>query len=116
MNMDACARLALVSALALGACSSSEEHSESTSAAATTGAIVTGTVVDRGTGAPIEGARVKFPDGHETKTDAAGRFESDEMALGLAGEVTATAGERRGVVVLRPLAVGRLEVVIHVGA
>jgi hypothetical protein len=115
MNTTACARLALLCTLALGACSSSEEHSDST-AASTTGAVVTGTVVDRATGAPIEGARVRFPDGHETKTDAAGRFESDEMALGLQGEVTATAGERRGVVVLRPLAAGRLEVVIHTGA
>lgn len=116
MNTNACARLALLATLALGACSSSEQASDTTAAASTTAAVVTGTVVDRATGAPIEGARVRFPDGHETKTDAAGRFESDELALGLAGEVTATAGERRGVVVLRPLAAGRLEVVIHAGS
>lgn len=116
MNTSACVRLALASALALAACSSSEEHADSGAAVSTTGAVVTGTVVDRATGAPIEGARVRFPDGHEAKTDAAGRFASDELPLGLSGEVTATAGDRRGVVVLRPLAAGRLEIVLHAGS
>lgn len=103
--------------LGFGACACAcTDRGGSKNADAPTRAEVSGTVLDRATGAPIEGARVRFPDGREARTDALGRFVVSDLAPGLAGEVQARSEDgREGRVTLRPLAAGRLEVVLHLG-
>jgi len=77
-------------------------------------AVVLGTVIDASTGAPLPGAVVTGPDGSQATTDSGGRFRLKGMATGTQGALSATAGELSGAVRLRPLAGGRLEVVIYV--
>ncbi|MCY2961471.1 MAG: carboxypeptidase-like regulatory domain-containing protein [Planctomycetota bacterium] len=101
--------------LGTGACSCTDRQAAS-AATASSRAEVAGTVLDRTTGSPIEGARVVFPDGREMRTDAQGRFLATDLALGLAGELAARTDDgRSGQVTLRRLLPGRLEVVLHVG-
>ena len=76
--------------------------------------VVVGTVVEATSGAPVAGATIVGPDGIETVTDAEGRFRLKGMAPGASGDLKATAGLLEGSVRLRPLAGGRLEVVLHV--
>jgi hypothetical protein len=77
-------------------------------------AVVVGTVIEASTGGAVAGARVSGPDGSEALTDAAGRFRIKGMPVGTQGELRAVAGALEGAVRLRPLAGGRLEVVVYV--
>lgn len=98
------------------ACACTDRGGACSAAEAPARAEVAGTVLDRGTGAPIERALVVLPDGREVHTDARGRFLAADLPVGLAGELSARAEDgRKGSVTLRPLAPGRLEVVIHAG-
>jgi hypothetical protein len=76
--------------------------------------VVVGTVIDAATGAPVAGAAVVGPDGAEAVSDASGRFRLQGMPHGTQGDLRATAGALEGAVRLRPLAGGRLEVVLYV--
>ena len=108
--------LAFFLAFVPAACSCTESGSQARSGADATRAEVCGTVLDRATGAPVEGARVTFPGGRSERSDGAGRFCADDLDPGLAGEVVARAEDgREGRVTLRPLKAGRLEVVLSVG-
>lgn len=78
------------------------------------GPVVTGTVLDARTGKPVAGARVCGPGGVEARSDAQGRFVLRGLALGASGELVATTeAGLRGKNLLRPLASGPLEVVLH---
>ncbi len=103
--------------LSFGACACAcTDREGDKNADAPSRAELVGTVLDRATGAPIEGALVRLPDGSETRTDALGRFAVSDLTPGLAGEVHARAENgREGRVTLRPLEPGRLEVVLHLG-
>jgi hypothetical protein len=76
--------------------------------------IVLGTVVDAASGEPLAGAHVVAPDGSATTTGPDGRFLLKGLPRGTAGDLVATAGQRKGSVRLRPVSGGRLEVVVHV--
>jgi len=79
-------------------------------------ATIRGTVLDRATGAPVAEAKVEFPDGRTAVTDAQGRFELGDFALGTTGELHVRAADgRRAGVPIRPLGPGALEVVLHAG-
>jgi len=117
----AAALLALVAGLA--GCGSSPSDDGSPASAGTTRpadrggepARVVGTVLDAATRTPLDGAVVRGPGGREARTDAAGRFELAGLTAGTAGELVATAADGRTATLrLRPLAPGRLEVVLHV--
>jgi len=83
-------------------------------AAAGPGPIVTGTVLDARTGKPIPGAVVRGPGGVETKSDARGRFVLRGLTLGASGELVGTSeAGLSGKNLLRALAAGPLEVVLH---
>lgn len=104
--------LALVLGLGVAACSCTEERGPDS----LTRTQVTGTVLDRSTGAPIADARVTLPDGREVHTNAEGRFVAQDLAVGLAGDLVAHAEDgREGRIVLRPLARRPLEVVVYAG-
>ncbi len=108
--------VALLLPLAAGCACTDSGSADSQSNSASTGAELAGTVLDRATGTPIEGAEVVLPNGRKAKSDAAGRFLIKDLAEGLSGPVTARASDgREGRVTLRPLAPGRLEVVLLVG-
>lgn len=108
--------LVLLLALAAGCACTDSGPANSQANSAATGAELSGTVLDRGTGTPIEGAEVVLPNGRKTKSDAAGRFLIQDLAEGLSGLVSARASDgREGHVTLRPLAPGRLEVVLLAG-
>ncbi len=77
-------------------------------------AVIVGTVLEAATGKPISGARVQGPAGTQASTDSKGRFELAGLTAGMQGSIVAQSstglkGENR----LRPLAPGRLEVVIY---
>lgn len=115
-------RLAWIVAAALAlwivpqGCSNTESGPRSRTNADETRAEVAGTVLDRGTGVPVAGARVTLPGGRDARADDQGRFEFTDLDPGLAGEVTARADDgREGRVQLRPLRPGRLEVVLSIG-
>lgn len=106
--------LTLSFALATGlgcTCSQDATHGSAGSAVA----VVTGTVLDARTGEPVEDANVRGPHDTRARSDARGRFELRGLQLGDTGEISARAEDgRTGVVALRPLRGGVLEVVLHV--
>lgn len=76
--------------------------------------VVLGTVVEASSGRPVAGATVLAPDGTEAVSGEDGRFALKGLAVGTTGQLTAQdADGRAGTVRLRPLAGGRLEVVLH---
>jgi hypothetical protein len=76
--------------------------------------LVSGTVLDGRSGEPLSGALVLAPDGSETRSGDGGRFELRGLQPGLAGELVGTTeGGLQGRIRLRPLAAGRLEVVLR---
>jgi hypothetical protein len=75
--------------------------------------VVTGTVIAASSLAPLAGATVVGPSGQQTVTDARGRFSLRGLAAGASGDLTASSGDLQGSVRLRPLAGGRLEVVLY---
>lgn len=100
--------LALVLALAC-ACACSGEKSRSGEEA-----VVVGSVIDAATGQPASGIPLEGPEGARATSDERGRFEMGGLRAGDAGEIVAKAPDgRRGGVTLRPLAPGRLEVVVQ---
>lgn len=104
--------LAIALALGAGACSCTDERDPD----ALTRTQVSGTVLDRSTGAPIADARITFPDGRETHTNAEGRFVAPDLAVGLTGDLVAHSEDgREGRIALRPLARRPLEVVVYAG-
>jgi hypothetical protein len=77
-------------------------------------AVVAGTILDAATGAPVPDIRVEGPQGACAISGRDGRFEMAGLRAGDEGEILARAGDgRRGGVTLRPLAPGRLEVVLQ---
>jgi hypothetical protein len=77
-------------------------------------AVVVGTVLDASTGQGVAGIRVEGPFEACAVSDERGRFEMTGLRAGDAGELAARSPDgRRGSVTLRPLAPGRLEVVLH---
>ena len=77
-------------------------------------ATVVGSVIDAATGKPAPGIRLEGPSGCTATSDDDGRFEMEGLRAGDSGEIVAKATDgRRGVVTLRPLAAGRLEVVVQ---
>lgn len=108
--------LVLLLTLAAGCACTDSGPSNSHSKSAATGAELSGSVLDRGTGTPIDGAEVVLPNGRKAKSDAAGRFLIRDLPEGLSGLVTARASDgRAGQVTLRPLVPGRLEIVLLAG-
>lgn len=75
--------------------------------------VVTGTVIEASSHAPVAGATVVGPTGLQTTTDAQGRFRLKGLPAGAGGDLTASSGGLEGVVRLRPLSGGRLEVVLY---
>jgi len=76
-------------------------------------AVITGTVVDARTGAPVAGVPVEGPGGGKAVSDASGRFTLSGLPVGSSGELVARAedgAEARNP--LRPLRAGTLEVVL----
>lgn len=77
-------------------------------------AVVVGSVIDAATGQPASGIRLEGPEGSCAISDERGRFEMEGLRAGDSGELVAQAPDgRRGGVTLRPLAPGRLEVVVQ---
>jgi hypothetical protein len=77
-------------------------------------AVVVGSVIDAATGQPAAEIRLEGPEGSKAVSDAHGRFEVKGLRAGDSGELVAKAPDgRRGSVTLRPLAPGRLEVVVQ---
>ena len=77
-------------------------------------AVVVGSVIDAATGRPAAGIPLEGPEGSKATSDEHGRFEMKGLHVGDSGEVVAKASDgRRGSVTLRPLASGRLEVVVQ---
>jgi hypothetical protein len=102
-----------------GACRAGEGgDSAATKASVASDAVrVTGTLLDAATGASVPNVTVVGPRGTRSRSDAHGRFTLTGLSAGDAGEVVAEAGDgRRASVVLRPLAGGTLEVVLHLAA
>jgi hypothetical protein len=106
--------LTLSFALATGlGCTCSQDATHGSADA--TVAVVTGTVLDARTGEPVEDAHVRGPHDTRARSDARGRFELRGLQLGDTGELRARAEDgRTGMVALRPLRGGVLEVVLHV--
>jgi hypothetical protein len=112
----------LLPALLLAACGSTAGGRDAGSAAslgtpvfASAPVELVGTVLDGVTGRPLAGCEVTGPGGLVGVTDAAGRFHVKGSVAGAEGELVATAPDgRTGSNLLRPLATGRLEVVIYV--
>lgn len=97
----------------LGACA--HEPRSSARSGADQPCVVTGTVVDAASGAPVAQARIRGPRDTRATSDEKGRFELRGLEVGDAGEVEATTEDRRtGRVTLRKLRGGPLEVVVHV--
>jgi hypothetical protein len=108
---------ALVTLGLWSSCGSDGSHEGRGGSANATTAIVVGTVVDAATGAPVADVKVEGPNDRSTRTDFHGRFELKNLEVGTQGEVKATAEDgRKGRIALRPLAAGRLEVVLHLTA
>lgn len=109
--------LAVLGLTACGcACTDSSKPARSAATRTIERAEVTGTVLDRSTGAVVAGAELLLPDGRRATSDKAGRFQFKDLDTGLQGALTARASnDREGRIVLRPLAAGRLEVVVFVG-
>jgi len=113
------ALLAVAAALLVAAChnpSATEtlERAGSPSGRSGPGPVITGTVLDARTGAPIAGALVRGPHGVEARSDEHGRFVLRGLALGESGELVGTTeAGLRGTNRLRPLEPGALEVVLH---
>jgi hypothetical protein len=116
---------ALVLLLSLGACGTdSAERAASSAPAATASpltaraAVITGTVVDARTGAPVAGVPVEGPGGAQavsdaSVSDASGRFTLSGLPVGVTGELVARSedgAEARNP--LRALRAGTLEVVL----
>jgi len=99
--------VALVIALACAcACSGKSRPGEE--------ALVVGSVIDAATGLAVPDIRLEGPEGSRATSDERGRFEMEGLRAGDSGEIVAVAPDgRRGGVTLRPLAPGRLEVVVH---
>jgi len=77
-------------------------------------AVVVGSVIDAATGLPVSGIRLEGPEKTHAVSDERGRFQLEGLRAGDAGEVVAKAPDgRKGSVTLRPLAPGRLEVVVQ---
>jgi len=110
--------LTVLATLALGtSCGSDGSHDGHGGSANATTATVVGTVIDAATGAPVADVKVEGPNDHTARTDSRGRFELKNLEVGTQGEVKAVADDgRKGRVALRPLAPGRLEVVLHLSA
>ena len=76
-------------------------------------AVVTGTVLDGATGAPVSEVRLAGPHDTHAVSGSDGRFEMSGLRAGDEGDISAhTDDGRSGSVTLRPLAAGRLEVVV----
>ena len=111
---------ALILLLCLGACGTdSAERAASSAPAATASpltaraAVITGTVVDARTGAPVAGVPVEGPGGAQAVSDASGRFTLSGLPVGVTGELVARSedgAEARNR--LRALRAGTLEVVL----
>jgi hypothetical protein len=103
----------------LGACCSDDGGSASSwnagrAAAASGEASVAGTVLDAATGEPVPNVKVEGPRDTSSRSDAKGRFRLKGLQPGDQGEVKAeTSDGRRARLVLRKLAAGELEVVLH---
>jgi len=110
--------LTVLATLAFGtSCGSDGSHDGHGGSANATTATVVGTVIDAATGAPVADVKVEGPNDHTARTDSRGRFELKNLEVGTQGEVKAVADDgRKGRVALRPLAAGRLEVVLHLSA
>jgi hypothetical protein len=103
-RLAACLLLALVCACACGR----------RDARAGESAVVVGTVLDAATGTPLSGVRLEGPNGTSATSERDGRFELEGLHAGDRGELVARTDDgRRGSVTLRPLAKGRIEVVVH---
>lgn len=77
-------------------------------------ALVVGSVIDAATGRAVPDIRLEGPEGSRATSDDRGRFEMEGLRAGDSGEIVALAPDgRRGGVTLRPLAPGRLEVVVQ---
>ena len=109
--MIARAVLCSFAALAASACSPAEKH---TSGGATHAATVSGSVVDAENGEAVAGVRVEGPRALHASSDAHGRFELEGLVEGDSGSVVAHAKDgRKASIELRPLAPGRLEIVLR---
>lgn len=77
-------------------------------------ALVVGTVIDAATGQAVPDIRLEGPHDAHATSDERGRFEMEGLRVGDSGEIVAKAPDgRRGLVTLRPLRAGRLEVVVQ---
>lgn len=102
--------------LAIGGASCANEPRSNSGHGAVDGTVVvTGTVIDAATGAPVAEARLRGPRDTRATSDDKGRFELRGLQVGDAGELEATTEDRRaGRVPLRKLRPGPLEVVVFV--
>ena len=108
---------------ALAACGSSKAGSDeyakkpitaSTPSVPGAPAVVVGTTLEADTGEPLAGVLVLGPNGTQAHSNDAGRFELRGIPLGTEGILTArTPDGREGVIRLRPLTGGALEVVLY---
>ncbi len=114
--------LALLLAVLAFACGSSQRAGEDAPsgpgpipASAKSGPpVVVGTVLEAASGQPVAGATVTGPNGATAETDADGRFRLKGLSAGDGGTLKAVGpAGLEGQVKLRPLAGGRLEVVLH---
>ncbi|MBL8857483.1 MAG: hypothetical protein JNL28_03130 [Planctomycetes bacterium] len=109
------ARAALVGLGFLAGCGSNGKTQAGS--AATGSAVVCGTVLVAATGEPAANVRIEGPHGRSTKSDKQGRFELKDLGVGTCGELCAKDDSGRvASLQLRPLAAGRLEVVLQLTA
>ena len=107
--------LPLLLSTALGAsCARGGTHDDARASSSAAPAVVAGTVLDAATGEPLAGVRIEGPHGTRAVSARDGRFELSGLRAGEEGDLVAK-GEGRPTHVrrLRPLAEGRLEIVIH---
>jgi hypothetical protein len=103
--------------LLIGLCTACGSNGSSDGRKADKSARIVGTVVDAATGSPVADVKVEGPNESSARTDSNGRFELKNLEVGASGEVKARLDDgRKGSVALRPLASGRLEIVLHVSA
>lgn len=115
MNARHSARLLVLAAGLLLACACGSRRDELRSGARGAPALVVGTVLDAATGEPLGGVRVRGPHGTSAVSARDGRFELRGLHEGDSGELQAElSGGATHRQVLRTLAPGPIEVVIHV--
>jgi erythromycin esterase-like protein len=122
MQFIGCVRIACVAVCLLAACAptgSSNKNpgafnASAREAASDQSSSVAGTTLDAATGDALANVEVKGPGGVHAKSDKDGRFVLEGLAPGTTGEVEALAHDgRKARATLRPLAAGRLEIVLH---